>query len=151
MFGTNVGDSIMSDIEQLSHITLICKNIDKTGEFLKKIFGAIEYYSTEEIIFSVSKEKFFKMGGIWVVVMEGDPVAKTYNHIAFQVDATKFVWLRAEIEKLGLNILEGRKRKAEEGESLYFYDYDNHLFELHSGSLDERIKHYKMCDSLSKL
>ncbi|EIW18957.1 lactoylglutathione lyase-like lyase [Pelosinus fermentans DSM 17108] len=30
-----------------------------------------------------------------------------------------------------------------EGRSLYFYDYDNHLFELHTGTLTERLKRYK--------
>lgn len=138
----------MSRIEQLSHITLICKDIEKTGEFLRKVFGAVECYATQEKIFSVAREKFFKIGNMWFVVMEGDSVAKTYNHIAFKVDATQLPRLQAEIERLGLNILEGRKRIAEEGQSLYFYDYDNHLFELHSGDLDKRIKHYAKCDSL---
>ncbi|MDP3309636.1 MAG: FosX/FosE/FosI family fosfomycin resistance thiol transferase, partial [Polaromonas sp.] len=25
----------------------------------------------------------------------------------------------------------------------YFYDFDNHLFELHTGTLDERLRQYK--------
>jgi fosfomycin resistance protein FosX len=133
-------------IEQLSHITLMCKDINKTGEFLKKILGAVEYYSTEKTIYSIAQEKFFKIGNIWIVTMQGEPVTKTYNHIAFQVDAAKFPWLRQEIEKLNLNILPGRKRTPEEGESIYFYDYDNHLFELHSGNLEARIKSYKTFD-----
>jgi len=29
-----------------------------------------------------------------------------------------------------------------EGESLYFYDFDNHLFELHTGTLEERLARY---------
>jgi catechol 2,3-dioxygenase-like lactoylglutathione lyase family enzyme len=133
-------------ISDLSHITLICKNIDKTGEFLKKIFGAVEYYATEKKVYSLSREKFFKIGKLWIVTMEGEPVAKTYNHIAFQADAEKFKELREEIKKLGLNVLEGRKRTEEEGDSIYFYDYDNHLFELHSGDLDQRLKYYQACD-----
>ena len=52
----------------ISHITLLCKNIEKTALFLKEIFGAIEYYSTNETVFSLSKEKFFKINGqcFWV-------------------------------------------------------------------------------------
>jgi hypothetical protein len=31
---------------------------------------------------------------------------------------------------------------AGEGHSLYFYDYDNHMFELHTGTLEERLTRY---------
>lgn len=30
-----------------------------------------------------------------------------------------------------------------EGDSLYFYDYDNHLFEIHTGTLEKRLYKYK--------
>ena len=51
--------------------------------------------------------------------------------------------MREKIKSLGLEILEGRKRSEEEEDSIYFYDYDNHLFELHSGSLEKRIESFK--------
>jgi uncharacterized LabA/DUF88 family protein len=38
--------------------------------------------------------------------------------------------------------LKGRSRMPEEGESIYFYDYDHHLFELHTGTLEARLKFY---------
>ena len=37
---------------------------------------------------------------------------------------------------------EQRPRVQGEGLSLYFYDYDNHLFELHTGTLEERLQTY---------
>lgn len=140
----------MSSSNQLSHITLICKDIHRTGEFLKKIFGAVEYYATKETVYSVAKEKFFKIGGLWIVTMAGEPVARTYNHLAFQAEAAEFPKLCQAIKKLGLSILPGRKRTAEEGESIYFYDYDNHLFELHSGDLEKRLVYYITSDAVSK-
>jgi hypothetical protein len=30
-----------------------------------------------------------------------------------------------------------------EGESQYFYDFDNNLFELHTGTLAQRLQRYK--------
>ena len=30
-----------------------------------------------------------------------------------------------------------------EGESLYFYDFDNNLFELHAGTLEQRLERYR--------
>ncbi len=35
-----------------------------------------------------------------------------------------------------------RSRVEGEGRSLYFYDYDNHLFELHTGTLFQRLQKY---------
>ena len=49
--------------------------------------------------------------------------------------------LRA-IRSLDLEVREGRSRVEGEGHSIYFYDYDNHMFELHSGTLEERLKRY---------
>ncbi len=37
------------------------------------------------------------------------------------------------IKALGLEVREGRSRVEGEGHSIYFYDHDNHMFELHSG------------------
>ncbi len=40
---------------------------------------------------------------------------------------------------------------AGEGRSLYFHDHDNHLFELHTGTLEERLARYgaRMVDSIA--
>ena len=43
----------------------------------------------------------------------------------------------------GLEIRESRPRVEGEGHSLYFYDDDNHLFELHTGTLEERLDRYR--------
>ena len=41
-----------------------------------------------------------------------------------------------------LKSMPDRGRIKGEGKSVYFYDYDNHLFELHTGTLDERLASY---------
>ncbi len=46
------------------------------------------------------------------------------------------------IKSLGLELREGHARVAGEGRSIYFYDFDNHMFELHSGTLNERLARY---------
>jgi catechol 2,3-dioxygenase-like lactoylglutathione lyase family enzyme len=129
-------------IKGLSHITIICKNLDKTTQMLKEVFNAKEIYSSGDQTFSISKEKFFNVAGLWIAIMEGEPLNKTYNHIAFEVDEEDLPKFKNKIESMGLEILPGRKRSTEEGNSVYFYDYDNHLFELHAGSLDRRLHFY---------
>lgn len=131
-------------IQGISHITLIVKNIEKTSGLFLKIFGAEEIYSSGDDYKSRSKEKFFLINNIWFALMEGDSLKdKTYNHIAFRISDDDFDGYSEKIAELGLETLEDRKRIAGEGRSIYFYDYDNHLFELHTGSLEERIKHYR--------
>ena len=75
--------------------------------------------------------------------MEGDPLpSQTYNHIAFKIPPEEHDDRLERITSLGLEVLEGRPRVEGEGSSIYFYDYDGHLFELHSGTLEERLRRY---------
>lgn len=130
-------------ISGLSHITFIVKGLDKSSKFFKEVFGAKEIYDSKNKNFSLSREKFFLINKIWIAIMEGDSLReKTYNHIAFSVPEKYFVKYENKIKKLGLEIKESRKRVEGEGKSIYFYDYDNHLFEIHTGNLKTRLKKY---------
>jgi fosfomycin resistance protein FosX len=130
-------------IEGLSHITFIVKDLERMKLLLVGALGGKEVYDSGDKQFSISREKFFEVGGVWVAVMEGDPLPeKTYNHVAFKVLADDLSRYRAAIENLGLTIREPRPRIDGEGQSLYFYDFDNHLFELHTAKLADRLAAY---------
>jgi fosfomycin resistance protein FosX len=130
-------------IEGLSHITFIVKDLARMKRLLVGALGGKEVYDSGDRQFSLSREKFFDVGGVWIAVMEGDPLLeRTYNHVAFKVPADDLPRYRAAIEKLGLPIREPRPRIDAEGQSLYFYDFDNHLFELHTGTLTGRLAAY---------
>jgi len=131
-------------IEGLSHITFIVKDLQRTSNFLTSIFEAKEIYQSGNKIFSKSKEKYFLVNGLWFAIMEGDSLTgKTYNHVALKISESEFEKYEERVSSLGVEILEDRDRINGEGRSLYFYDYDNHLFELHTGTLDERLESYK--------
>jgi catechol 2,3-dioxygenase-like lactoylglutathione lyase family enzyme len=135
-------------IEGLSHITFIVKDLERMKLLLVGALGGKEVYDSGGKSFSISREKFFEVGGVWIAVMEGDPLPeKTYNHVAFRVSADDLPRYRAAIEKLGLPIREPRPRVEGEGLSLYFYDFDNHLFELHTATLAERLNTYAKADN----
>lgn len=127
----------------ISHITFIVKDLGKATKFFKEIFEAKEIYSSEDKTFSISKEKFFLINDLWIAVMEGEKIEKSYNHIAFKIDESDYGMYLKRIENLGLEIKVGRERVIGEGNSIYFYDYDNHLFELHTGTLEIRLHHYQ--------
>ncbi|EHD5076481.1 FosX/FosE/FosI family fosfomycin resistance thiol transferase [Listeria monocytogenes] len=130
-------------ISGLSHITLIVKDLNKTTAFLQNIFNAEEIYSSGDKTFSLSKEKFFLIAGLWICIMEGGSLQeRTYNHIAFQIQSEEVDEYTERIKALGVEMKPERPRVQGEGRSIYFYDFDNHLFELHAGTLEERLKRY---------
>ena len=131
-------------IQGLSHITFIVRDLERTGTLLCKALGATEVYDSAARNFSLSHEKFFLLGGVWIALMEGEPsMQRSYQHVAFKVTPEQLAQCEAHLRKLGVEIRPARARVAGEGESLYFYDYDDHLFELHTGTLEERLARYR--------
>jgi fosfomycin resistance protein FosX len=130
-------------IEGLSHLTFIVRDLDKMCLIITEVLGGEEVYSSGERKFSTSREKFYVAGGLWIAIMEGESLpTRSYNHVAFKVSDAQLEKARAAVERLGLDLKPPRSRVAGEGQSLYFHDYDNHLFELHTGTLSERLKRY---------
>jgi len=130
-------------IHGLSHMTFIVKDLDRMEDLLTTVLDAHKTYDSGDNTFSLSKERFFDVGGLWIATMEGDPLpTQTYNHIAFKIADSDYDMYLARIKLLGLDLREDRTRVAGEGRSIYFYDYDNHMFELHSGTLNERLTRY---------
>lgn len=132
-----------SVIEGISHLTYIVKDLERTSIFLRFIFDAQEVYSSEDETYSLSREKFFLINGLWIAIMEGDSLSdRTYNHIAFKINDEEFDIYESRVLALGIDFKPPRPRVEGEGRSLYFYDYDNHLFELQTGTLSERLARY---------
>jgi len=130
-------------IDGLSHITFIVSDLDKMEVILMKVLDAKKIYDSGDRTYSLSKERFFNIGGIWVATMEGEPLRdKTYNHVAFKMAVEDYDNKLQRIQALGLEVREGRSRVDGEGRSIYFYDFDNHMFELHSGTLQDRLRCY---------
>jgi catechol 2,3-dioxygenase-like lactoylglutathione lyase family enzyme len=110
---------------------------------LTEVLGATRIYDSGEATFSLSRERFFDVAGLWVATMEGEPLpSRTYNHIAFKIDESAYDSCLSRIKALGLDVRESRPRVEGEGRSIYFHDRDNHLFELHTGTLQERLARY---------
>ena len=131
-------------IDSISHITFIVKDVQRTAGLFRAVFDAEEVYDSAEKNFSIAYEKYFMIAGVWIVIMEGVPQSeRSYNHVAFKVSEEDFDNYLITVQKLGLDTAQGRSRVEGEGRSLYFYDYDNHLFEIHSGTLSQRLARYK--------
>jgi fosfomycin resistance protein FosX len=126
-------------------MTFIVADLDAMEEILIGVLGARKVYDSGAETFSLSEERFFLLGEdeIWIATMKGEPLAaRTYNHVAFKIDEADLETYRSRIASLGLDVRESRPRVAGEGRSVYFHDRDNHLFELHTGTLAERLARY---------
>ena len=136
-------------IEGLSHITFIVRDLDRMEEILVSVLGARKVYDSGDNTFSVSRERFFLAGEepapVWLAIMEGESLpTRTYNHVAFKISETDYPACLERVRALGLEVREGRSRVTGEGRSIYFHDGDNHLFELHTGTLTDRLKRYAL-------
>ena len=134
-------------ISGLSHLTFIVRDLEIMSHIMGEVLGGREVYSSGEKQHSISPEKFFDVGGLWIAIMQGDPLpTRTYNHAAFKVSVEQLEKAKLAIEKLGLEFRSSRPRVSGDGQSLYFHDDDNHLFELHTGTLEERLAAYQKLD-----
>ena len=127
-------------------MTFIVRDLDRMEAVLTKVIGARKVYDSGDETFSVSRERFFLAGNedLWIAVMEGQPLpSRTYNHIGFKIDDENYDTCVTCIRELGLELKESRPRVNGEGRSIYFYDDDNHMFELHTGTLTERLDRYR--------
>lgn len=130
-------------IKGISHLTFIVEDLDRAETFFRSIFDAEVVYASGERQFSISEERFLMIGQIWIAIMKGSPLKEqTYNHIAWDVADEHFDDYANKVRSLGVKVLPERSRISGEGRSIYFYDYDNHLFEIHSGSLSRRLRSY---------
>lgn len=130
-------------IKGISHITFIVKDLEKSMKLFHDLFDAKEVYSSGDQTHSLSREKFFTIGEMWFAIMEGEPIQRSYHHVAFDVSDNEFEIYVQKLQDLNLEIKPARPRKQDEGKSVYFYDYDNNLFEIHCGTLERRVKFYK--------
>ena len=130
-------------IGALSHVTFIVSDLERSARLWRDGLGATEVYDSGADTYSLSAEKFFTLGGMWVAIMQGEAAERSYRHVAFQANAADIPAYEQKLRDLGVEIRPARPRVDGEGLSLYFYDYDNNLLELHSGTLQERLERYR--------
>ena len=128
-------------IKGINHITYSVSNIAKSIEFYRDILGA-------DILVESETSAYFNLGGIWLALNEEKNIPRSeikhsYTHIAFTISDNDFedwyIWLKEN----EVNILEGRDRDIRDKKSIYFTDPDGHKLELHTGTLEDRLKYYK--------
>lgn len=130
-------------IEGLSHMTFVVTDLDRIERIFTAVLDARKIYDSGSGTRSISRERFYLVGDIWIATMEGEALpTRTYNHVAFKIPDRDYEMYLDRVRSSGLALREGRARVEGEGRSIYFYDDDNHLFELHTGTLSARLARY---------
>lgn len=110
-------------VDSISHIALVVADPARTARLFEELFAT-------RIIKRVDgdghDETFFELGNTWFVLVKGDgPRGRSGDHIALHVTRAELRTTAAKLEAMHLEFILARSDS-----SLYFFDYDNHVFEL---------------------
>jgi catechol 2,3-dioxygenase-like lactoylglutathione lyase family enzyme len=118
-------------LDSISHIALVVNDAVRTAALFHELFGArvVERKDAEAHL-----ETFVKLGGTWIVLVAA-PVkrARTGDHIAFPTSQI--------LEALSQGASDGQEFiGARSDRALYFFDYDDHVFELDTEDIDRSLE-----------
>jgi catechol 2,3-dioxygenase-like lactoylglutathione lyase family enzyme len=119
-------------LESISHIALVVKDPGRTAALFRELFSARVLERKDE---EGHLETFVRLGGVWIVLV-GAPVerARSGDHVAFRATAEVLEATAAKLEAMGREFIRARSNRA-----LYFFDYDDHVFELDTEDIDEEL------------
>ncbi|MGV3112470.1 FosB/FosD family fosfomycin resistance bacillithiol transferase [Staphylococcus pettenkoferi] len=128
-------------IKSINHVTYSVSDLKNFVDFYKNILKA-------KILLEGKNTAYFTVGGVWLALNEESDIPRneiqySYTHIAFSIDEREFDGWYKWLKENNVNILNGRQRDVRDKKSIYFTDPDGHKLELHTGTLEDRLKYYK--------
>jgi catechol 2,3-dioxygenase-like lactoylglutathione lyase family enzyme len=119
-------------LESLSHIALVVNDPARTASLFHDLFSARVTERTDD---DGHQETFIKLGGAWIVLVAA-PIqrARTGDHIAFHATPEVLEATAAKLQAMGREFIRARSNSA-----LYFFDYDDHVFELDTEDIDKEL------------
>ncbi|WFR63289.1 metallothiol transferase FosB [Paenibacillus amylolyticus] len=128
------------NIQGINHLCFSVSNLERAITFYEQALGA-------RIQVKGRKLAYFELAGLWIALNQEDVIRnyteRTYTHIAFTVTEEEFDASVQQLREAGADILPGRPRDPRDALSVYFTDPDGHLFELHTGTMKQRLDYYR--------
>ena len=122
-----------SGIRGLNHLTLTVTDLSRSVDFYAGVLGF-------QLRAHWAKGAYLAAGTLWLcLAVEDGATAAGGTHYAFDVGAADFAALADRVRQAARLW----KDNTSEGASLYFLDPDGHRLELHVGSLETRLAHYR--------
>ncbi len=120
----------------VNHITLAVTDLERSMLFYRDILGCA-------VRASWADGAYLEAGTLWLCLSR-DEQARTaphpdYTHIAFSVSDADYPALSDRLKRSCVIW----KKDGSEGVSTYFLDPDGHKLEIHVGTLESRLRHYR--------
>jgi hypothetical protein len=119
-------------LDAISHIALIVRDSSRTATLFKDLFGAKIIVRKDE---DGHDETYLRLGRTWFVLVQAEADhPRSGDHIAFSVSKAALLETAEKLKSMNMEFILARSDTA-----LYFFDYDNHVFELDSTDLDREL------------
>lgn len=119
-------------LESISHIALVVTDPERTASLFETLFAAKIVRRRDG---DGHDETFVNLGNTWFMLAKAEVEReRTGDHIAFRATKSE---LEETVEKLKAMNLEFILARSDS--SLYFFDYDNHVFELDTTDISNEL------------
>lgn len=126
---------------KINHLTFSVSDLERSIVFYQSVLGAKLLLQSPTIV-------YFDLNGIWLALNEEKNIPRneinhSYTHIALSITEQDIPIWQEKLQKHQVRILPSRGRSTDEKDSIYFTDPDGHKFEVHTGTMMDRIQFYK--------
>jgi hypothetical protein len=119
-------------LETIGHIALTVKDSSRTATLFKGLFDAAIVVRKDT---DGHEETYVRLGQTWFVLVQAEvDRPRTGDHIAFSVSKSTLLETAEKLKSTNVEFFLARSDTA-----LYFFDYDNHAFELDTTDLDREL------------
>jgi catechol 2,3-dioxygenase-like lactoylglutathione lyase family enzyme len=116
----------------IAHIALIVRDPARTAGFLRDLFDGPVVKRTDA---DGHDETFVRLGVTWFALVGADVTReRTGDHIAFRVAPETIAAIAGRLRSMGYEFI-----LSKSATSLYFFDFDNHVFELDSSDQEQEL------------